>query len=127
MSGCVYVIHALTTNYYKIGITEDITKRLRGLQLAIPFWELELLATHPHDKYKKIERSLHNIYAGKNLRDSEWFELTSDDLSTALMSTVDLADSLGIHDPYPSVVDEQETNYTTKKCPDCGHEFRVPV
>ena len=125
MSGCVYVIHALTTDYYKIGITEDIAKRLRGLQLAIPFWELELLTTHYHDKFKKIERSLHDIYKGKNLRNSEWFELTSDDLSTALMSTVDLADSLGIHGPCP-VVDEQGANYITKKCPGCGHEFRVP-
>ena len=97
MSNCVYVAHALTTSYYKIGITTNIEKRLHGLQTVIPFFDIEIIATHYHDRHRDMERLLHRIYADKQLRTSEWFDLTSADLSTVLMSTADLANRLGLN------------------------------
>jgi len=115
MSGCVYIVRALTTDYYKIGITTSLENRLHGLQLTVPFFEIELVATHYHEKYNVIESRLHKIYADKRLKNSEWFELTSADLSTATMSTDDLVDRLGLyrpriglHEMFPPKEDEPE-------------------
>ena len=101
MNGCVYVVHALTTNYYKIGITTDLEKRLYGIRLTIPFFQIVVIAEHYHGEYKKIEGLLHELYADKRLNNSEWFELTSDELSTATMRTIDLIDSLGLNNHKP--------------------------
>jgi len=97
MSNCVYIAHALTTNYYKIGRTTNIENRIRALQMAIPFFEIVLVMAHYHEKYEKIERRLHWRYADKRIRNSEWFELTDADLANATIDTKALVDSLGLN------------------------------
>ena len=99
MMGCVYVIHALTTNYYKIGITRHkIRDRMSGLRAAYPFWHLDLVVTHWHEEYRRIENLLHKRYTKERLKNSEWFELTNEDLSFLKMDTDDLVDSIGIRE-----------------------------
>lgn len=97
MRNCAYVAHALTTNYYKIGITANIEKRICSLQTAVPFFEIVLVVAHYHEKYKEIERRLHWRYADKRIRTSEWFELTDADLATVTIDTSVLVDSLGLN------------------------------
>ena len=109
MMGCVYVIHALTTPYYKIGKTKNIKSRVHGLRRTVPFFDLDVVAIHFHEKYEEIERRLHAMFTDKRLKNTEWFELSEDDLSTVLMRTIDLVDSMGfvnrkvdLHELFPS-------------------------
>jgi hypothetical protein len=109
MRGCVYILHALTTPYYKIGRTTNIKNRVHGLRGTVPFFDLDVVAIHFHEKYEEIERRLHAMFTDKRLKNSEWFELSDDDLSTVLMRTVDLVDSMGfgnrkvdLHELFPS-------------------------
>ena len=109
MSGCVYVVRALTTNYYKIGRTTKIENRMSGLRATCPFWSLDIVVTHYHKEYKRIEKILHRRYSKERLKNSEWFELTSDDLTFLTMKTGVLLDSIGIGDvTYFSPVDVHE-------------------
>ena len=96
MENCVYVVRATGTDYYKIGVTRCLDNRMKGLQVAIPFWDLELVVVHYYEDHRELESQLHIIYVDKRLRNSEWFELSSDDLTTLMMKTIDLTDSLGL-------------------------------
>lgn len=120
VEGCVYVVRAIGTNYYKIGITISIDSRLSGLQATTPFWDLEFVTVHYCDEYRVVEKLLHQRYTDQRMRNSEWFELTSDDLTFLTMETSVLLDSLGIveeallpiitlHDLFPIQLDESET------------------
>lgn len=99
MKGCVYLFHALTTNYYKIGRTTNIKKRMGTIQSQVPFFEIKLIATHYHKKYKEIERRLHWVYGECRLKGSEWFELSDDDIATIAIDTSDLVIYLGLDLP----------------------------
>jgi len=92
MRGCVYIIRALTTEYYKIGITTDIEKRICGIQTAVPFWDLELVATQYSADYRVIEKMLHENYSSQRLRNSEWFIFTDDELKSAQIELIEIVD-----------------------------------
>jgi hypothetical protein len=92
MSGCVYIIHALTTDYYKVGITiKSIEGRLRSLQTSIPFWNLEVVIAHYCDDYSTLEKLLHEKYSDQRLRNSEWFVFTDNEVAE-MIETNDLLD-----------------------------------
>ena len=97
MKGCVYVIHALTTPYYKIGITINaIEKRLGGLQVAYPFWDLEIVIVHYCNAHRKLEKTLHERYTDQRLRNSEWFKLTDRELAELKTDKHDLLEMVGV-------------------------------
>ena len=93
---CVYVIRALTTDYYKIGITVNIDNRIKGLLGGAPFWDLELIVAHYCERHRDLERCLHEKYADKRLKKGEWFEFTSDEITELAVDKHDLLDSFGI-------------------------------
>ena len=101
---CVYVIHALTTKYYKIGRTIDVNGRLRGIQTSIPFYDLALAAVHYCEDYIQFEKLLHEKYSDQRLRNSEWFELTSSDLLFLTGETDNILEDIGF---IKSMEDEQ--------------------
>lgn len=97
MKGCVYVIHALTTPYYKIGITiKEIEKRLGGLQVSHPFWDLEIVVVHYCNVHRELEKTLHERYTYQRLRNSEWFELTDRELAELKTDTHNLLELVGV-------------------------------
>lgn len=82
----MYILRNGNTNQYKIGITNDLNRRLRELQTGCP-GELEIVKLYTHynkDKIKRYERVLHNYYTkcGCRIRaNGEWFELRKPDIT----------------------------------------------
>ena len=76
MEGFVYLIYDLSTDHYKIGISAlNPNKRKKQLQTG----NSEMLTVkycYKSKYYKKIERTLHNLYSHKRIY-GEWFELNN--------------------------------------------------
>lgn len=81
----MYIIQMGDTNYYKIGITDNINRRLQQLQTGNPL-HLEVVKMWEHTQRKvilKYERVLHRYFTQLGQRtetNKEWFMLTKDDL-----------------------------------------------
>lgn len=81
----LYIIRDGNTNNYKIGITKDLNKRLRGIQTGCPH-ELQIVKLWKHTQKQvilKYERVLHRYYKKNGNQantQGEWFELTQNDL-----------------------------------------------
>lgn len=86
----IYFAQTSDNQYIKIGKTDDVQKRLSGLQTGTPH-TLKLLATMPggHDE----ERMLHQRFAGIRAR-GEWFHTTKAlvEFATAAGATLHLSD-----------------------------------
>lgn len=76
MSGYVYLLHC--HGFYKIGIANDVAKRLNSIQTSNPF-RVDLVASVVVDVPAELERTLHEAYAEKRTR-NEWFELSDLDV-----------------------------------------------
>ena len=70
----VYLVHALMTRSYKIGYTNNISKRISQLQTGCPF---KLFKTIIIKGNNKTESKLHDIFAS-NRSVGEWFEFDKD-------------------------------------------------
>ena len=69
----VYLLSNDNINY-KIGISKNPNKRIKQLQTGND-QQLEIIKIYKSEKYfKKIEYTLHNTYAYKNVL-NEWFQL----------------------------------------------------
>lgn len=69
----VYLIRCEENNYYKIGVTKNIQRRLKQIQTGTPD-KIYLVEKYESDYSTKIERALHNFLAHYH-RNNEWFEL----------------------------------------------------
>jgi hypothetical protein len=78
MSTQVYLIHALGTVFYKIGMASDTSSRLSILQIGCPF-ELVVIWSKEFSDAEKIETFLHSTFKNCRVR-GEWFKLNSEDL-----------------------------------------------
>lgn len=82
----VYVLRNGENLECKIGITDNLNRRLSQLQTGCPHnLVIEHIFYHPHrEMVKKIERVLHRYYEkqGKKVRSNgEWFNLTQKDIN----------------------------------------------
>ena len=68
----IYIIHAVGTSFYKIGISEKPTIRLNDLQTACPH-ELKLIACY--SGYNHQEWTVHRSHRRERIR-GEWFALS---------------------------------------------------
>lgn len=71
--GVVYLLHAATTEFVKIGWTADLEARRRDLSCASPH-ELRTILTLRGDR--ALERQLHDHFEPSRIR-GEWFRLDS--------------------------------------------------
>ncbi len=79
--GYVYIIENLLGEGYKIGITDNIHRRFKQLEvgdkaLCIGYWSSL--------NYKNLEKFLHTQFNPENVPQSEWFILTDDQLIWAI-------------------------------------------
>lgn len=90
--GFVYIIQLGDTNVYKIGITNDLSRRLSQLQSKCP---IPLTIVHRwwgHD-FQAFEKALHLKFSSQRIR-GEWFKLSTSDL-------------LDLVETYPVIYDER--------------------
>lgn len=74
--GFIYILYG--GGYYKIGLTNDIDRRLAQISPALPF-TVELVHTIKTDDMVRIEHFLHEKFADKRAN-GEWFSLSDDDI-----------------------------------------------
>lgn len=86
----IYVIHMMCEgmegrdNIHKIGITNDIDKRLATLQTANPF-DLRVVKCVPVKNPRAIEKALHLTFSAQRTRSGgEWFNVPSEDILVEL-------------------------------------------
>lgn len=82
----MYILQNGDTNQYKIGITNDLNRRLAELQTGCPN-EIKVVKLYTHYQRKiieKYERVLHNYYTKVGCRirpNGEWYELRKPDIN----------------------------------------------
>jgi len=69
----VYIIGNKDHNIYKIGISKDPTKRLKGIQTGNPF-KLSIIDTFKTNYAKQVESDYHELFEEYKL-EGEWFSL----------------------------------------------------
>lgn len=79
--GYVYILQNLLGDGYKIGVTDNIHRRFKQLEVGskaacVGYWS--------SDNYNNLERFLHTQLSPKRVPQSEWFILTEDELNWAL-------------------------------------------
>ena len=74
--GYIYVLQC--QEFYKIGIADDIKKRMASLQTGNPI-KLRLILCQRHSDYKTMERWYHQKFRAKQIQ-GEWFKLSDDDV-----------------------------------------------
>jgi hypothetical protein len=81
MKSGVYLLGSATLGWYKIGLSNDVQKRFKGLRASLPF-EVELIGVWPCQwrKMRVVENYLHGEFADRRIGNSEWFALTQDDV-----------------------------------------------
>jgi len=74
VNGTVYVVHAVGTHFIKIGVTNNMTHRLKTLQTASPY-KLEIVCCFQNPVgIGNLETMLHTAFAKYRHR-GEWFEV----------------------------------------------------
>ncbi|WP_162808234.1 GIY-YIG nuclease family protein [Vibrio splendidus] len=82
----LYVVRCETTQYYKIGIANDVKKRISTHQTGCPltlklvFFAESDLVDHLAREIIYLEKFLHKSFQKQRVR-GEWFELTYDNLA----------------------------------------------
>jgi predicted small secreted protein len=69
----IYLIKESENNYYKVGVSSNITQRIKQLQTGFA-GTIELIEKYPSEYSHKIEKSLHRKYNQYNIK-GEWFNL----------------------------------------------------
>lgn len=88
--GYVYIFGNHFHHWYKIGTTQDVWERLRGVQVGCPV-EIKRIASAWVYKADEIEKELHSKYSSRHLR-GEWFLLQDEEVAElkSYLSVIDL-------------------------------------
>ena len=79
--GGVYLLGSRELGWYKIGMSEDVNGRVRGLMGSLPF-NTDLIAVWPSQQGRRrvIEHYLHTTFIDKRVNNGEWFQFTPEEL-----------------------------------------------
>lgn len=77
MSSSVYLIQAIVTGLYKIGVSKHPNKRLKELKTGNGS-DLKLITTYISEYPYKVEKALHNNLSHLK-REGEWYKLSLED------------------------------------------------
>lgn len=67
----IYILYISELNVCKIGISENVEKRLKQLQTGCPF-KIDVARKYDTDNSTKIEKILHRKYQNRKLDDNEY-------------------------------------------------------
>lgn len=76
--GFIYLAHAQSTNWYKIGLSRNPQKRIKQINEISPV-NVTLVCCFAVPRMGDAENALHNRFAHKRVK-SEWFELEPADI-----------------------------------------------
>lgn len=89
-SGVVYLFGLKDTDYFKVGITNDVLSRMRALQTANPH-EIYLISSFESNDCLNVERKIHGLLYSMHVH-GEWFKGNLDtvlDVFQSLLSEED--------------------------------------
>lgn len=117
----VYLVNAVTTNKFKIGVTANIRKRISGMQTSCPYRIRIVHACYTPYAYE-IEKKLHERYSQQRVI-LELFELSE----TEIKEIIELLNLCHDTSEFNEVVTEQLSQDLLKKdihcvipiCPEC--------
>jgi hypothetical protein len=72
-AGYIYLLHAVGTNRYKIGLTKNVVRRIAALAKQSPF-PVEVIHHYQTNDMKREESLLHDAFKEYRVH-GEWFEL----------------------------------------------------
>jgi hypothetical protein len=70
----IYLIRCSENNFYKIGISKNVERRLKQIQTSSPN-KIYLIHKYQSQYASKIEKAMHNFFKVYH-RNNEWFELS---------------------------------------------------
>jgi hypothetical protein len=87
-TGYLYLLKNNILGGYKVGITTAPTSRFRALGVGskstlIGYWQL--------NAYRELEKQLHKEYAGLRVPQSEWFNLSDQDIRDVIQKITSIA------------------------------------
>ena len=88
-TGYVYVLKSTILGGYKIGITTSPASRFKALAVGS---KAELVGYFTVDAYRELEKQLHKEYAAKRVPQSEWFDLTTEELLEVITKISSMGD-----------------------------------
>ena len=77
--GYVYIFGNRFHHWYKIGTTQDVWERLRGVQVGCPV-EIKRISSAWVENADEVEKQLHQKYSSRRLR-GEWFLLQDEEVA----------------------------------------------
>lgn len=75
----IYLMNIIGMNYYKIGVSQNIIRRHRDLESAMPF-NIKILQNKKVDSPYDLEHKIHSEFSEKYVK-SEWFKLNKSDVN----------------------------------------------
>lgn len=92
ISGFIYLVHIKGSNFYKIGYTKNVIKRLATLQTANAL-ELVIVERFFSLKARYLEKEIHKYYESQRVR-GEWFQFSEEQVKN-FVSTINNLDKRG--------------------------------
>lgn len=77
-TGHVYLLLSTSDGLVKIGMSTNVSERIKWLKKGLPF-EVECLYQIPTNDIRGLEKKLHECFSEKRSH-GEWFKLTPDDI-----------------------------------------------
>lgn len=127
-SNYVYLINAVKTDKFKIGVTVNIKKRIADMQTSCPY-RLRLVHACYSSQAYEVEKQLHERFAKQRVI-LEWFEFTTNEVKAVIellnlchdpleFSRV-ITDRIGEHYINTLLAKPPEVNYEVEFCcPEC--------
>lgn len=92
ISGFIYLVHIKGSNFYKIGYTKNVIKRLATLQTANAL-ELVIVERFFSLNARYLEKEIHKYYESQRVR-GEWFQFSEEQVKN-FVSTINNLDKGG--------------------------------
>ena len=88
-TGYIYFLKSTLLGGYKIGITTSPTSRFKALAVGT---KAKLLGYWKLDAYRELEKQLHKEYATQRVPQSEWFDLSCDQVREVIQKIASISD-----------------------------------
>ena len=88
-TGYIYFLKSTLLGGYKIGITTSPTSRFKALAVGT---KAKLLGYWKLDAYRELEKQLHKEYATQRVPQSEWFDLSCEQVREVIQKIASISD-----------------------------------